>query len=256
MKAYYEDGSVTIYHGDCREVVPGLGMERCGAVITDPPYEETSLEWDKWPAGWPSMAATIGPQLWCFGSMRMFLEKRDEFKSWTLAQDVIWEKQNGSGLASDRFRRVHETLTHFYRGPWESLYHEAPKVPRGAPMNKTLRRSTKPAHFGGIDRGEAYEYGAETIERSVIYARNCHGYAKHPTQKPVSIVVPLICYSVPPGGLVVDLFAGSGTTGRAAKDAGRRAILIEISERYCEIAARRMCQEVLDLRQEAEVLVR
>jgi len=83
--------------------------------------------------------------------------------------------------------------------------------------------------------------------RSVIAVRSCHGYAVHPTQKPVGIVDPLIRFSCPPGGLVVDPFMGSGTTMRAAKDAGRPGIGIEIEERYCEIAARRMEQEVLPL---------
>lgn len=66
----------------------------------------------------------------------------------------------------------------------------------------------------------------------------------HPTQKP--IVVMKWCLAGMPEGLVFDPFAGSGTTLRAAKDLGRKAIGIEIEERYCEIAARRCAQEVID----------
>lgn len=70
---------------------------------------------------------------------------------------------------------------------------------------------------------------------------------QHPTEKPVELPAWFIRLHSAPGQTVLDPFAGSGTTGRAAKDLGRKAVLIELEERYCEIAARRMGQEVLDL---------
>ena len=73
--------------------------------------------------------------------------------------------------------------------------------------------------------------------RSVIYEHSCHGTAINETQKPVPLVLPLIEYSCPPGGIVVDPFAGSGTTLIAARDLGRRAIGIELREDQCEKAA-------------------
>ena len=69
----------------------------------------------------------------------------------------------------------------------------------------------------------------------------------HPTQKPLSIISYMVRLSCRPGGAILDPFAGSGTTGRAAKDLGRKAVLIEREERYCEIAAKRMAQEILPI---------
>jgi site-specific DNA-methyltransferase (adenine-specific) len=123
---YYEGGGVTLFCGDMREVLPTLGQ--FDACVTDPPYGETSLAWDQWPDGWPALVAGHTSSMWCFGSMRMFLAQRDEFAGWKLAQDTIgefeidtmvWEKGNGSGPSrDDRFRRVHELATHWYRGLW------------------------------------------------------------------------------------------------------------------------------------------
>jgi len=73
---------------------------------------------------------------------------------------------------------------------------------------------------------------------------NKHG---HPTEKPLDLMQFMVRISCRPGGTILDPFAGSGTTGRAAKDLGRKCTLIEREERYCEIAARRMAQEVLPL---------
>lgn len=82
--------------------------------------------------------------------------------------------------------------------------------------------------------------------RFIVHPVEKNGF-DHPTVKPVAVVSKMIRLGTIEGETILDPFAGSGTTGRAAKDLGRKAVLIEREERYCEIAARRMAQEVLAL---------
>lgn len=242
MTPYYEDAGITIYHGDCRDFPLRIDVD---LVVADPPYAQTSLEWDQWQRGWLGLQ---GSSLWCFGTLRMFMDRVGEFyqHGWKLSQDIVWEKHNGSSFHADRFRRVHEQVAHFYRGQWNDVHRSVP-VTHDATA-RTVRREERPPHTGEIE-GTRYESidGGPRLMRSVMWARSAHGYAEHPTQKPVPVVLPLIEYGCAGGGLVYDPFMGSGSTLVAAKQLGRRAIGVEIKERYCEIAAKRLEQEVLPL---------
>ena len=242
MKPYYQDDAVTLYHGSANEVA--MFLEPVDAIITDPPYGETSLEWDKWPPGWPDFAAELAPSMWCFGSMRMFMDKAQEMSRWKLAQDVVWEKHNGSNAFADRFRRVHEAAVQFYRGEWADVY-KNPQFTNDATA-RTVRRKQRPPQWGEINASSyASEDGGPRLMNSVIYARSCHGYAVNETQKPEAIVAPLVEYSVPPGGVLLDLFAGSGTMLAVAKKTGRRAIGIEKRESQCQEIVKRLAQRDL-----------
>jgi len=240
---YYADDQVTLYLGDCRELLPGLGVT-ADCVVADPPYGETSLAWDRWPDGWLASAAMVTRSLWCFGSLRMFLERRGEFNRWKLSQDVIWEKQNGTGFAADRFKRVHETITHWYRGSWADIRHETPLTTVAWRTAANSGRA-QPPHLGTIG-SRAWEDNGSRLTRTVLRIPNMWRRDPiHPTQKPMELLDPLIAYACPPVGMVVDPFAGSGSTLDAARCTGRRAIGIEINERYCELAARRLSQGTL-----------
>ena len=239
---YYSDDLVTLYLGDCREVLRASPVN-FDACVTDPPYGETSLDWDRWPQGWVGLLSSYTSSLWCFGSMRMFLEQRDEFAAWKLSQDVVWEKHNGSGFAADRFKRVHEVATHWYRGDWANIHHETPRVPGGS-GNKSVRKRGLTPHTGAIGN-TGYEDDGLRLVRSVIYAPSMQQRALHPTEKPTGLLEPLIEYACPPEGVVLDMFAGSGSTLAAAKHLGRRSVGIEADERYCELAAKRLAQDTL-----------
>lgn len=243
MSIYYEDESVVLHHGDWRTEIPG--NFRADLILTDPPYGETSLTWDRWPADWPSMAARYSDSMWCFGSMRMFLDRRDDFRVWRLSQDVVWRKNRGSGFATDRFARIHEHVTHWYQGDWSRIHHETPRIPRTGP-EKAVTRSGVPTHTGKIGRSSYVDDGLR-LTSSVLDHRNLQGTSPiNPTQKPVPILEPLIQYGCPVGGTVLDLFAGSGSTLVAARNLGRKAVGYEMREEQCEATALRLSQGVLD----------
>lgn len=82
---------------------------------------------------------------------------------------------------------------------------------------------------------------------SVLYARSCHGSAIHPTEKPAAIIHPIMEYSVPEGGSVIDCFAGSGVVLEVARQTGRIAIGIEKGEERCEKIVQRLAQNELRL---------
>lgn len=243
IEPYWSDDSVALYLGDALDLLPAL-TAHVDVVVADPPYGETSLVWDRRIAGWLNVLP--GRSLWCFGSLRSFMATGPNFAAagWQHSQEVVWEKHNGSSFHADRFKRVHELAVHFYRGPWGEVYRDVPKTMDATA--RTLRRKHRPPHTGHIEASAyASEDGGPRLMRSVIYCRSAHGSAVHPTQKPEGIIRPLIEYACPPGGTVLDPCAGSGSTGSAARQLGRRAILIERDANYAEAAARRLSQPEL-----------
>jgi site-specific DNA-methyltransferase (adenine-specific) len=240
MTPYFQSGNLTIYHGNCRQVMAAINGP-FGAIVTDPPYGDTSLKWDKQVRGWMDPAEGFTDSLWCFGSLRFFLEmaRTGESSRWKLAQEIVWEKQNGSGFHADRFKRVHELAVQFYRGEWGEIYKKPVTTPDATA--RAVRRKRRPPHTGHIEASAYVSVdGGPRLMRSVIREPNCHGYAIHPTQKPVGIIRPLLEYSVPPGGSVLDPFMGSGSTLVAAWELGLKGVGIEINESACEAAARRI----------------
>lgn len=246
MTPYYSDSMCELYLGDSREVLPALDLT-ADVIIADPPYAETEQAWDVWPTGWLETAAERATSLWCFGSMRTLAPRWAEFTAagWAFRQDLIWEKPAGSALHNDVFCRVHEYATHWYQGLWRDQHRDVPRIPASnpadirAPRPRSTRGSVLVGHRGTAPNAMVMD--GTRRQRSVIRAPQVRGHARiHPTQKPVQILVPLIHYSAPVGGLVLDPFAGVGSTLVAARELGRRAIGIEASEEYAELAANRL----------------
>lgn len=249
MTPYFEYGGVTLYLGDCRGVLPRLADRPIGCV-TDPPYGETSAAWDRWPVGWVGAVGAVLPadaSLWCFGSARMFLEHVGDFAGWRYAQEQLWVKRNGSGPGiQGRLARIHEWAYHWYRGRWSALHHdwEREKVSTG---DRSARRpASAVAHRRDLAMSSYIDDGTR-LRRSVVEAPSVRHQRRHQDEKPIAVVAPLVQECVPPGGLVLDPFAGAGTTGVAALILGRRAVLIEADEAMCETAAVRLSQLTLTL---------
>lgn len=240
--------TVTLYQGDCREILPTFPSASVDCCIADPNYVETSLPWDKRCDGWiPALARVLKPasSIWVFGSLRSLVPVFAEMAEhgFTYSQEIVWEKQNGSCFHADRFRRVHELVVLFYRGQWRDVYHD-PQYDVGSARRRVIRRKMRPTHHG-LRNNIPYvsEDGGDRLMRSVLQIRNEHGRAIHPTQKPVELVLPLLRYSCPPGGTALDCFAGSGTTGVAARIEHRDAILIEKDPTHAAVLRQRLAND-------------
>lgn len=210
MTPYYQDSAVTIYHGDAAEVLPCLTVE--GVIITDPPYGiNYSTEWNR---NGPDRARSIE------GDSSVLI--RDSILGLWVGPSLVfgsWKSPKPSGVVL--------TLV------WEKM---------GSSGMGDLALPWRP------NTEEIYVIGSGFVaiagrESGVLRFKALCGEQRHPTEKPASLMRYLIERTI---GTVTDPFMGSGTTLRAAKDLGRKAIGIEIEEKYCEIAAKRMAQEVFD----------
>jgi len=218
MRPYYQDEAVTIYHGDCRDT--SLFGMHADAVISDPPY---GMEW-----------AFTGQ-----GSGKSAQGGRNSITK---------------GL------RIQGDIGEFDPSPWMNypivvlwgMHHYPSSLRRGSVL---VWIKKYPDAFGTFlsDADLAWMKGGcgVYVSQTINPASFQHDKA-HPTQKPVSIMEWCIERSrVPHKGTILDPFMGSGTTLVAAKRLGRKAIGIELEEKYCEIAAKRLAQGALDLFGEA-----
>jgi len=237
--------SVELHIGDCRDVMPVNGP--FDMIIADPPYGDTSLPWDKRVSGWLDAAhSALKPtgSIWVFGSMRSFMLSGPDFAAagFRYAQDIVWEKHNGSAFHADRFKRVHEHVVQFYRKDtqWSNIYNDVQTTP-DATARAVRRKQAPPHHLGA--RGPSHyvsEDGGPRIMRSVVYMRSMHGRAIHETEKPAALLEILIRTSCPPAGRVGDFFAGSGAAGDACQMTGRDYFGCEIDAEMAERARERL----------------
>ncbi len=204
MKPYYQDSAVTIYHGDCRVILPLL--PKVDLVLTDPPY---GMNYDtnggRFTLGGRKLSRVFGD------------DSEFDVKPWIdFPYCILWG------------------FNHFPTG-----------LPAGGALVWIKRTE---AAFGQFlsDCEIAWVKGIQGVYAftDTVHAIACN--REHPAQKPIGLMRWCIRKS-DEAKTILDPFMGSGTTLRAAKDLGRKAIGIEIEEKYCEIAARRMEQEVLPL---------
>ena len=226
MKPYYEDEAVTIYHGDCREILPQLDT-MVDLVLTDPPFlilfgtKENKAELGNYTIleGWFADQLRLWQQLLKpAGNMIVLCDWRTYPSFWRVS------------LEQKMFPRNLVVWIHKAARKWH-MFRFCHQL--------ALIAQKPPTHPTACPPGKLFDYWAEgnvpTPDRN------------HPTEKPLAYIEYLMQPACEVGGRVLDPFLGSGTTAVAAKKLGRRCIGIEIEERYCEIAANRCRQVVMEL---------
>lgn len=197
MKPYYERDGITIYHGDCREILPSI---KADVVVTDPPY---GIGFAAQPTKWQRRAGHK-PEAWD-------------------------DERPALGMA---------LLAAPTQCIWGGNYFILPPSRGWLAWTKP----DAPPSMGSV------ELAWTNLDRNARHISCSVGETNpervgHPTQKPLRVMT--WCVAAMPPGSILDPFMGSGTTLVAAKLEGRKAIGIEIEERYCEIAAKRLAQGVL-----------
>jgi len=246
---YYADELVTLYHGDALEVLSGISGVDC--VVTSPPYNTLTDRQTKGGgmmknSGWSAKVDAVGyaddmDELAYVGWQRAIADGladasvngasffynhkvryRDkvpvhpidivrQFDGWPLRQEIIWARSGGMALNARMF----------------------------CPSDERIYWMVKP--------GEPHKWNQPSASQMTVWKMHQEvGVDGHPCPYPITLPTRCIAAVTDPGDLVLDPFSGSGTTVRAAKDLGRRAIGIELDEAHCEYTAKRLAQGVLD----------
>lgn len=236
---YYADDWVTLHHGDCVEVMAEMADATVDAVLTDPPYSSggrrenarsirksmtRAVEDDEWIRGdamsttgfiyllrlcgiqWRRVLKPGGHAL-SFIDWRMASHLAAALETADLRQHPILVWNKGKIGMGAVFRNQHEFIVH---------------VTAGNPSDPQRRDVANVLTFPPVRDGD------------------------HPTEKPEPLLRTLLSVVCPPGGLVLDPFAGSGSTLSAARSLNLKAIGVEADERYCEVIAKRFSQGILD----------
>ena len=232
MEPYYDDGQITIYHGDCRDILPTLVGGSVDLVLTDPPYG--------------------------IGLITKTSDYRDSAnfdKGASLRASILYEDDPSTirALIAEVMPEVLRVATRamVFCGPNAMWAYPEPTAVgcvftmAGAGRSPWGFQCMHPVLYYGKD--PYLQDGKGGRPNSLKDDQPNRERIDHPCPKPMAWMRWAITRASREGELVLDPFMGSGTTIRAARDLGRRAIGIEIEERYCEIAVRRLAQQVLPL---------
>jgi site-specific DNA-methyltransferase (adenine-specific) len=240
MTPYYERGGITIYHGDTLSVLAALDLGEVAAVVTDPPYSSGNLP--------ESMKQKAPSRLrgWQWQDKIMETDQLSTLGFIWLMREVLvitrsWLPDGGSLLCFIDWRN------------WGNLVGAVESA--GYRVNNMVVWDKKTIGMGNGFRNqhELVLYGSKGTP--TVYARDVPNVlmsarpenTHHQSPKPVGMIARMLSVVAQPGGLIVDPFLGSGSTLVAARQLGMRAIGVEMEEKYCETAAKRLQQMPLDL---------
>ena len=241
---------MSLYHGDCLEVLPTLPPASVEAIITDLPYGTTACAWDSiipLAPMWEAVKRVLKPAgLFVTTSAQPFTSFLITSNIEWFRQEMIWDKVLPVGFldAKRRHMRAHENIVLF--SPIGYSTFNPQMVTRGKPRMKGGTRS------GALEQGVYHSYagkksfGNEYYPTTIITVSNGDrtrpevGF--HPTQKPVKLMEYLLRTFTNPGETVLDICMGSGSTGVACVQTGRKFIGIEKEQKYFEIAESRIAQ--------------
>lgn len=240
MKPYYEADGIAIYHGDTLTVLSDLGLKDVSAIVTDPPYSSGNLP--------ESMKQKAGPRLrgWTWDDKVMETDQLSTLGFIYMIRALCVEARlslcdGGSLLVFIDWRN------------WGNLVGAVESA--GFRVNNMVVWDKKTIGMGNGFRNQHELVLYASLGTPRVVARDVANVLAvprepndlHQSPKPIALMEPMLRVVSEPGDLILDPFVGSGSTLVAAKNIGRRAIGVEIEERYCEVAAQRLSQQTLDL---------
>lgn len=256
MSLYYQDDFVTLYHGDSLDVLPSIS--NVDLIVTSPPYNLGASPWPHlghWKPG--SKASGSGAKWKGAGDSASGIHYADHGDNLTHNEYVSWQKQILAACWDSLSDKGAIYYNHKPRVVGTSLWTPLelnPGLPlrqiiiwaRAGGMNYTTTGYVPTHEWIMVLAKEGFRLKSKGASGAGdVWRINQDPDNKHPAPFPIGIPAQAIETTAPK--LVLDPFAGSGTTLRAAKDAGVKSIGIEKSEAYCEMIAKRMSQEVLEL---------
>ena len=251
MTPYYEDDACTIYLGDCREILPAISGVAC--TVTSPPYNTLTGSTINGGgmhkrSGWSEKVRTKG-----------YADEMTEGEYWAWQANVSAAVAEASAPGASyfynhklRYRNSTPIMPADFLRTWTawSLRQEIVWARDGSMVfNARMFPPCDERIYWMVREGADHKWNQDVGNQwlSVWRIRQEVGIDGHPCPFPLSLPARCILATTDPDDVVLDPFMGSGTTLRAAKDHGRKAIGIDVSEAYCEIAAKRLAQEVLAL---------
>ena len=239
---YYQNDLITLYKGDCLEIMPELNI-KFDACITDLPYGTTQNKWDQiipFEDMWKELDRLIKENgvICLFGqdkfSAKLMLSNEKNHK-----YNLIWKKgERTSGFLNVKRMplRNHEDILVFYKV--QPTYN--PQMTKGNMSHSKGKLNKKQQNncYGQFEDVQT-NFSEYKYPKSILNFDRPHPPI-HPTQKPVSLLEYLIKTYTNENDIVLDFTAGSGTTGVACMNLNRKCILIEKDEKYCEIIVNRL----------------